>query len=219
MLNMNFAESVFIDTAKLDWKCSPMAGVERKPLARESAERGHATSIVRYAPKSFFRPHPHPLGEEILVLSGVFSDEMGEFPAGTYFRNPPGTSHAPHSDPGCVLLVKLHQFKESDLNQMQVSVKAIKDPKWKGVQCLYEFESESVCVCSLEAGDRYSPFADDFDVAEIFIIDGHCEYDNVPLTKHSWLRTPCFDHRTFRTTTSVIFWIKQGHFSSNTASK
>ena len=72
MLNMNFAQTVFIETDKVDWVASPMSGVHRKPLAREEAERGHATSLVRYDAGSVFRPHPHPLGEEILVLKGVF---------------------------------------------------------------------------------------------------------------------------------------------------
>ena len=86
MLNMDFTQAVLIDTNKLDWVASPMSGVFRKPLAREGAERGHATSLVQYEAGSVFRPHPHPLGEEILVLSGVFSDQQGDFEAGSYFR-------------------------------------------------------------------------------------------------------------------------------------
>ena len=77
MLNMNFSVPVLLNAGQLDWVPSPMPGVDRKPLAREDMERGHATSIVRYAPGSIFRPHPHPLGEEILVLSGEFCDEAG----------------------------------------------------------------------------------------------------------------------------------------------
>src|SRR5664279_594806 len=120
MLNMEFARRVVIDTNALDWQPSPARGVWRKPLAREEAERGHATSIVRYDPGSSFARHAHPLGEEILVLDGVFSDEFGDFGAGTYFRNPPGSSHAPSSQPGCVLLVKLHQFLPGDTMQVRI---------------------------------------------------------------------------------------------------
>ena len=74
MLNMNFAERVVIDTTTLPWQPSPMAGVQRKPLSRSGAESGHATSLVCYAAGSNFRSHPHPGGEEILVLDGVFSE-------------------------------------------------------------------------------------------------------------------------------------------------
>ncbi|TMP76706.1 cupin, partial [Pseudoalteromonas ruthenica] len=66
----------------------------------EGAEFGHATSIVRYAPGAVFSEHSHPLGEEILVLDGIFSDEQGDYPAGSYIRNPPGSKHTPFSDTG-----------------------------------------------------------------------------------------------------------------------
>jgi len=108
MHNMDFAKRVVINTHDAEWQASPMPGVERKPLAREERERGHATSIVRYEPGASFSEHGHPLGEEILVLDGIFSDHTGDYPAGTYFRNPEGFRHAPFSKEGCVLLVKLH---------------------------------------------------------------------------------------------------------------
>jgi len=95
----------FADTAV--WQPSPLPGVERRLLDRVGAEVARATSVVRYAPGSRFDAHTHGGGEEILVLEGVFSDETGDHPAGTYLRNPPGTRHAPFSEHGCVLLVKL----------------------------------------------------------------------------------------------------------------
>ena len=52
MLNMDFSQRVVIKTATQAWQPSPMPGVSRKPLAREDAERGHATSIVRYDPSA-----------------------------------------------------------------------------------------------------------------------------------------------------------------------
>ena len=39
MLNMDFSRRRCIDTAAAPWQPSPMAGVWRKPLAREDAER------------------------------------------------------------------------------------------------------------------------------------------------------------------------------------
>ena len=108
MLNLNFTQRVVINTAEQDWIDSPAAGVRRKQLEREEAERGRATSIVEYKPGASFKTHHHPLGEEILVLEGVFSDENGDYPAGTYLRNPPGSSHAPFSEKGCKLLVKVY---------------------------------------------------------------------------------------------------------------
>lgn len=114
LLNMDFGERVVIETSRQPWIASPSPKVWRKPLAREEAERGHTTSIVRFEPDSHFPEHRHPLGEEILVLEGVFSDEHGDYGAGTYLRNPPGSRHAPFSREGCVLFVKLDQFDPQD---------------------------------------------------------------------------------------------------------
>ena len=122
MLNMDFSLRVHINTFDEQWQPSPAAGVWRKRLAREEAERGHATSIVKYDAGASFATHPHPLGEEILVLSGVFSDETGDYPAGSYLRNPQGFSHAPFSLQGCELLVKLHQFQVVIMQWIEIIV-------------------------------------------------------------------------------------------------
>lgn len=87
-LNMDFGEAVTVDSASANWLPSPKKGVYRCPLERQQAEEGHATSLVRYEPGSRFSPHTHPGGEEILVLEGTFSDENGDYKAGTYLRNP-----------------------------------------------------------------------------------------------------------------------------------
>lgn len=84
-LNLDFSQTVHIDTEQQPWLPSPMQGVERKPLARQQQESGHATSIVRYLPGARFKRHLHPLGEEILVLSGTFSDEHGNYSLAAIF--------------------------------------------------------------------------------------------------------------------------------------
>ena len=98
-----------VDTTALAWEASPSGTVWRQPLYRVGGEHGPVTSLVRYAPGGSFRPHAHPEGEEILVLAGVFADEHGAYPAGTYLFNPDGSRHAPRSEVGCLLFVRLRQ--------------------------------------------------------------------------------------------------------------
>lgn len=117
-INDNLAEPVILDAAALEWVPSPAAGVQRRMLYREGAEVARATSIVRYVAGSAFPPHVHSGGEEILVLSGTFQDEHGDYPAGSYFRNPPGTSHSPAAAEGCEIFVRLWQFREGDHAQI-----------------------------------------------------------------------------------------------------
>ena len=109
-LNADFSQRAVVHAARLGWTPSPIAGVERRMLDRIGEEVARATSIVRYAPHSRFSSHTHGGGEEFLVLDGVFQDEHGDFPAGSYIRNPPTSSHTPGSVPGCTIFVKLWQF-------------------------------------------------------------------------------------------------------------
>src|SRR6201987_2048468 len=113
-LNADFRQRAVIHAARLDWTPSPIAGVDRRMLDRIGDEVARATSIVRYAPASRFSAHTHGGGGEFLVLEGVFQDEHGDYPAGSYVRNPPTTRHTPGSAPGCVLFVKLWQFDPQD---------------------------------------------------------------------------------------------------------
>ena len=110
-LHGDLSRPVVVRTADQSWQPSPSGTVLRKRLHRVGpAESGQVTSIVRYQPDSSFPAHDHPEGEEILVLEGVFSDEHGDWPAGTYLLNPEGFRHAPFSKPGCLLFVKLRQY-------------------------------------------------------------------------------------------------------------
>jgi len=80
-LHADLEQRVTLNTAALPWTPSPMAGVERRMLDRRGGEVARATSIVRYAPGSRFERHSHGGGEEILVLEGTFSDELGDYRA------------------------------------------------------------------------------------------------------------------------------------------
>ncbi|TDR13389.1 cupin domain-containing protein [Marinomonas communis] len=215
MLNMNFSVPVLLNAGQLDWVPSPMPGVDRKPLAREDMERGHATSIVRYAPGSIFRPHPHPLGEEILVLSGEFCDEAGCFPQGTYFRNPPGSSHAPFSPKGCILFVKLHQFQPLDTQQVVSKAQAFHELPLRHYVALHEYETERVGFIRLDVGDERafkSSLPIDDGAVELLVVSGSVRYGEHSYPSLSWLRLPVLDWHTFSISEQSILWVKQGHF-------
>lgn len=113
-INSDFSLRVAVHAGSLPWVPSPLPGVQRRMLDRIGDEVARATSIVRYAPSSHFSAHVHGGGEEFFVLEGVFQDEHGDYPVGTYVRNPPQSSHTPRSEPGCVIFVKLWQFDPQD---------------------------------------------------------------------------------------------------------
>jgi anti-sigma factor ChrR (cupin superfamily) len=102
-IRSDFQQREVVYTPDLPWSPSPLPGVDRRMLDRVGDEVARATSIVRYEPGSRFSAHTHDLGEEFLVLEGIFSDEHGDYPTGTYVRNPPGSSHRPYTVDGCTI--------------------------------------------------------------------------------------------------------------------
>ncbi|MCL1058624.1 cupin domain-containing protein [Shewanella gelidimarina] len=213
MLNMDLSQKVVIKTQELPWLDSPSPTVFRKPLERAAAESGHTTSIVKYIAGARFKSHYHPYGEEILVLEGVFSDEDGDYPAGTYIRNPPGSAHAPFSQDGCVLLVKLNQFDKHDLKTVRVSTHTHDWRQGMGglqVMPLHEFEHEHVALVKWPAGERFQAHRH-FGGEEIFVISGEFNDEHGAYPQYTWLRSPHMsEHFPFVEQDTIIF-VKTGH--------
>ena len=213
MLNMQFDKSVVVDTAAMEWEKSPLEGVWRKPLAREAAEHGHTTSVVRYDPGSHFSAHKHPGGEEIFVLDGVFSDEHGDYPAGTYIRNPPGSEHSPFSQDGCELLVLLDQFDAADDTRLRIDTNSgdwLPGEHGVRVMPLYYYETEMVALYKWPAGTRYEPHSH-FGGEEVFVLSGTMcdEYGEYPAG--TWLRSPHNSEHNPYVEEETVIWIKTGH--------
>lgn len=213
MLNMDFSKPVAINTQDLKWEPSPKSGVWRKPLAREEAERGHATSIVRYDAGAKFSKHEHPQGEEILVLEGTFSDETGDYPAGSYFRNPEGSSHAPFSKDGCVILVKLHQFQDDDSQQVFIDTTTGNWLPGQGglkVLPLHSHHGESTALVKWPAGERFVSHVHPGG-EEIYVISGEFidEYGHYPAG--TWIRSPHMSRHHPYVEQETLIFVKVGH--------
>jgi len=214
-LNADFSKRVAVHAAHVPWVPSPMAGVDRRMLDRIGDEVARATSIVRYAPGSHFSPHTHGGGEELLVLEGEFSDEHGDFPAGSYIRNPPTSRHTPRSKPGCVLLVKLWQFDMSDRTQVQIDTRDrvfVPVANRDGVTALELFQDSHEIVrlerWSANATIDLAPHGG----AELLVLDGAFAESGERFEAQSWLRLPAGATLAARTgPDGSTVWIKTGH--------
>lgn len=211
-LNMDFGEAVTVDSASANWLPSPKKGVYRCPLERQQAEEGHATSLVRYEPGSRFSPHAHPGGEEILVLEGIFSDENGDYKAGTYLRNPPGTRHTPFSEQGCKLLVKLNQFRPGDSRRFAVDTRPwCCEPGLPVELPLHSFGGEYTALIRLPQGaDTCLPCLDGR--VEALVLAGTLLDARGRYRAGTWLRRPDWHGDKLMTAQDTVLFIKQGHF-------
>ncbi|GAA0660189.1 cupin domain-containing protein [Rheinheimera tangshanensis] len=200
------------------WYESPANDIHRRPLDRTGAEVAKATSIVRYLPGSQFASHQHGGGEEILVLEGTFSDEHGDYPVGTYLRNPPGTSHAPFSKEGCLLLVKLWQFSEGDTEQLCIRPE---QQHWQpglvpGLQVLplHQFDGINTALVRWAPNTRFQPHVH-AGGEEIYVLEGLFQDEFGSYPKGSWLRSPRWSkHQPFTGSEGALIYVKVGHLGA-----
>ena len=191
-LNDDLSVTAVVHADVMDWIPSPAKGVERRMLFRIGEEKARATSIVRYAPDSHFARHGHPGGEEFLVLEGVFQDETGDFPAGTYVRNPPGTGHTPGSRTGCVIFVKLWQFRSDDQHRLiqrpGEGDAAVTRPGVISSRLLFEGADERVMLEAWTAGAEI--VLANIEGLELLVLEGSFTHEDGSLNRWSWLRLP-----------------------------
>jgi anti-sigma factor ChrR (cupin superfamily) len=216
LVNADFSRRVVIATDEMPWVPSPQAGVERRLLDRIGGEVARATSLVRYAPASAFPAHDHALGEEFFVLSGVFSDEHGDYPAGTYVRNPPQSRHTPRTAPGCTILVKLRQMALSEQNRIVIdsTTAGWEQADKAGFKTLPLYLApdarEKVTLEQLEAGTNHGE-VDCPDGEEIFILSGDLTDEYGTYRAGTWIRNPVGFRRSLGSRSGATYWVKRGH--------
>ena len=159
ILNADYSVRVVMETENMQWESSEADGVMRRRLERLEGDPEPVTTVVRYLPNSSFPAHRHINGEEIFVLEGTFSDNHGEYSAGTYLRNPPGSSHVPYCEQGCTIFVKLQQFQTGDVVHLSLQTK---QQNWlpglvPGLQVmpLHEFNNEHTALVKWEPNTQF----------------------------------------------------------------
>ena len=216
-IHNNFGERIVLHTDAMAWQASPAAGVSRKYLDRVGDEIARASSIVQYEPHTSFAQHAHDGGEEILVLDGCFSDERGDYSAGMYLRNPPGSQHAPFSKDGCTLFVKLRQFERTDGQELRINTKT---SDWYpglvpglSVMPLHEHDGISTALVRWAPNTVFNPHVHPGG-EEIYVLDGvfHDEFGVYP--KGSWIRSPRYSkHAPFTKDEDALIYVKVGHLA------
>ncbi|MEM8598083.1 MAG: cupin domain-containing protein [Pseudomonadota bacterium] len=214
-LNADFTQRVLVRAEETDWVPSPMAGVERKMLDRIGGEVARATTIVRFAPNAHFSAHTHDGGEEFMVLDGVFEDEHGAFPAGSYIRNPPTSHHTPSAPQGATILVKLHQFDPEDRTHVRIATQKaapVAAAERPGVAVLPLFHDPREDVRLETWAPGASVRLEAHGGLEVFVLEGALSESGEAMTVWDWLRLP--PGRALDATAGpdgARVWVKAGH--------
>jgi anti-sigma factor ChrR (cupin superfamily) len=178
---------------------------------------------VRCAARARFNADGHGAGEEFFVLAGSLHDDAGDYPDGTYVRNPIGTAHAPWAGPdGAVLFVKLHQFTAADTRRVVIDTHAA---RWREglvpgltVLPLHEHGPERIALVRWAPSTRFARHRH-WGGEEILVLDGVFEDEYGRYPKGSWLRSPHLSgHDPFTGADGALIYVKTGHLAALAAS-
>lgn len=216
-INSDLALRAVINSASLNWVESPLPGITRRMLERDGGEIARrATTIVRYEAGSSFTEHTHSLGEEFIVLDGVFSDESGDYKTGMYVRNPPASRHRPFTREGCQIFVKLGQCSFADSHFVRIDTRTAAwlptelDGQW--VMPLYRRDGGDPEYVALVKWlpDVHIKQHDHQNGEEIFVLEGSFgdEFGRYP--QGTWLRNPAgSSHQPYSVDGCVLYtWLK-----------
>ena len=213
-LNADFSQRCTVDSNSLPWQASPSPRVHRRLLERIGGEVARATSVVRYAAGARFDVHSHDLGEEILVLEGTLSDESGVYGPGTYLKNPPGSAHAPFSEEGCTLFVKLRHLDPQDQARVVVPTR---QAQWRQglvpgltVLPLNEFGTCHTAMVRWAPDTYFNPHRH-YGGEEIFVVEGVFSDEHGDYPQGSWLRSPHLSQHQPFSREGCLIWVKTGH--------
>ena len=218
-LNADLSQFAVAHTGEACWQASPSPTVWRKRVYLDGpAEAGRVTSVVRYDAGSRFPAHDHPGGEEILVLDGVFSDEQGDYPAGHFLLNPEGFRHAPFSDAGCTLLVKLRQYPDSVTVHHDTAALDWEPGRVDGVhvKMLYASPDGGVIkrLVRVDAGTGI-PSHDHPGGEEVFLIEGDARDERGVYGPGCWARYPAGASHRVTSQGGALLYVQTGGFGAN----
>ncbi len=211
-INADLSQRAVVNSNELEWVDSPLAGVKRRMLERDGEEVARATSLVKYDPDSYFDAHTHTGGEEFLVLDGVFSDEMGDFPKGMYVRNPIGSKHKPHTKEGTTIFVKLRQFEPDDKEYVRIDTNQTQwladNVNGVSIMPLHEFGTEQVALIKCQPETQLPDYANEAG-EEVFVLSGSLSEESATYSAGAWIRNPAGCRCKFYSKEGCLLYVKE----------
>ncbi|MDO7209494.1 cupin domain-containing protein [Acinetobacter nosocomialis] len=219
LINADFSQISIIRSQDYHWVKSPGGEVERVMLDRIGDEIARATSLVRYAPQTTFPEHQHPQGEEILVLSGTFTENSHQdYPSGWYLRNPHGSFHTSSSGQnGALIFVKLMQMPASEKEPLRINTN---DPEqWKVIN--------NRLICPLVTSIYEHTYLERLHIKQLFeaksekgfeilVINGQLCHEHLVYEAGSWIRLPPKTHLNFHAGfAGATLYIKKEHLGGD----
>jgi len=218
-INSDMSQRVTIQQATLPWIATHLAGVKIRTLEGGGEAVARATAIVKLSPGAKIVSCTRDLGEEIMVLDGVLTDEFGSYGKGSYVKagnvtNRPGSSHACESASGCLLFVKRGHLEADDDSRIVVDSGSM--PWYQGLvdglteMPLSEFGTQHTALVRWAPGTLFNPHRH-YGGEEIYVLDGVFEDEYGRYTAGSWIRSPHLSAHCPYSIEGCTIFVKTGH--------
>lgn len=210
----NYFERAVVRPLDGDFSPSETPGAVRSILDWNDGEVPRATAIARYTPGTSIPSPPEGIGEEIFVLKGSYEDALGVYSAGTYLRNPSGTSHNARTVDGCELFVKPARFDSEERDRIVVDTRK---SAWLpglieglSVLPLYAHGTESVALVRWLPHTSFMPHTH-FGGEEILVLLGVFEDEHGAYPAGTWVRSPSMSRHQPFTVEGCVILVRVGH--------
>ena len=199
-VNDDAAKCAVMDTTRMPWEPTRLAGVSIKSLERViDPKKGRETVLVKLEPGAALPKETLKDRLELFVLEGSVQDEHGIYTEHTYVWNPPGLTLTLSSPSGCVLYMKRRVPIYPDDAQRERRLIDARTAKWlefphRGADVLHLYKDPN----GLETGrighvhtGRQLPRHDHSIGEETFMIEGCMKDEYASYTKGTWFRMAC----------------------------
>lgn len=213
-LNNDFARAVVVNTLEIPWQQEQSSEVLFRMLEQSNSECSRTTSITRLKSGAVISPLENVAGEEIIVFEGTYTDESGEYPAGSYIKNSTATRPVSVTQTDCTLFIKRGHLQQGDIERVVVDTH---NSVWRqgmvgglSVLPLSEFKGEHSALVRWQPGTVFNPHRH-WGGEEIYVLDGVFEDEFGCYPAGTWMRSPHLSqHAPFSREGCTIF-VKVGH--------
>lgn len=216
--NADFKQRIVLLPGDFGWSDTGMPGIRYKLLEACTRPYPRRTLLLDCQPGSIIDADDIQLETEFLVLRGQVTDDSGTYSAGTYVRNPIGTSYA-NSETGCRLFLKLSQIHEEDQGRRVIDTRDHESwlpgpSEHTRVFPLHVWGTESVILVRWDSVDSIKPTLNPVG-EEIFVVRGTLRDAEGEYPRDSWIRNPAVAWQEWSAERGTLVYYKTGHFPPN----
>lgn len=203
-MNSAYEKRAFVNTNNIQWQETKTKNVFKKILSIKDKEE---TSFIKLKEGSILNNTVNINCVEIFVLEGIYINEYGEHPKGTYLRLPQEDESLVKSDIACVIFRKTNHFNGNE--KIIIDTNTSEWLQGQGnLQVLPLFEQTA--LVKWPKGERFISHKH-WGGEEVLVLEGVFKDEHADYPTGSWIRSPHLSEHFPYVDEETIIFVKTGH--------